>query len=344
MYQSPFDDDLTDAYAALEVEANVPLANRRALIQRYAPRVGLGMAAVVVVGFIGIAAWHARQGAATVVPAAHAVSAQPSSPEHSASSAPSPPTEATVPRTAPDGGAMALTDPTAPGVSPPGTPMHDVQDLALRFAYVWANRGGGLDPSARTTQLAMMRGQDPNKLPADPTNDGLQVVLSAHVAKIEARDAIRLVTVSLLMAGTQAPQWAGLQLALAPATASGWTVVGEPVWVPIEPSSGPVHTPPSVTWVDPEQSASREILTAFFTQFAAQPVVHEPGIVAHPIRGLNGFMAFDRLEGVASDGDPHHLYARVRWVTSTGIPMSQVYLLGMQASGGIDSVEVAGIN
>ena len=74
MYQSPFDDDLTDAYAALEEEANVLLVNRRALIQRYAPRVGLGMAAVVVVGFIGIAAWHARQGAATVVPA-EAVSA-----------------------------------------------------------------------------------------------------------------------------------------------------------------------------------------------------------------------------------------------------------------------------
>lgn len=332
MLGSPFDDELAEAYAALAEEAAVPEANRRALFQRLLPTLGLGAAAVVVVGLIGSYAYHARSTAAHLTPV-HATH-QPSQP----TTAPAP--HSPVPPT-----------PNAP-VNPPGQPggagtghaALGVHDLALRYAYTWANRGGGLDPAARATHLAAMRGQEAPASVPEPDGEGMQVVLHAHVADVAVRASTHVVTVALLLAGPEAPVWAALQVGVVPSATGGWTVAGDPAWVAF-PTSGKAlaAATPTLTWVPPEQSTSREQLTAFFTQFGQAAMVHDPAIVAKPISGLGGAMQFDQLEGVATEGNSTTLYARVRWKNPSGLGMSQVYRLNVASTGGIDSVEVAAI-
>lgn len=342
MYGNPFDDELAEAYAALAEEADVPAANRRELFQRLLPVLGLGAAAVVVVGVIGSYALQARSTAAQVTPV-HAT--------QQASHAAAPADTGTPHPTAPHTPSAPVPTPGVPaepsalaGGAGSGHMTLGVHDLAVRYAYTWANRGGGLDPAARAAHLAAMRGQEAPATPPEPDGEGMQVVLNAHVAEVSLRGSTHVVTVALLLAGPQAPVWTALQVAVVPSTTGGWTVAGDPAWVAF-PSTGKALAAATakLTWVAPDQSTSREQLTAFFTQFGQSALVHDPKIVAKPISGLGGAMAFDQLEGVATDGDSNTLYARVRWTNPSGLAMSQVYRLRVASTGGIDSVEVAAI-
>lgn len=336
MEPSPFDDELADAYAALTEEAAVPKANRRALIRKLLPAVGLGTVAVVLVGMIGAHAWQARSNAAQLTPvhAAQSPTATPppgTSPNH-------PNQEATPATPGHQSGPASQSGQGGQGVA------LGVQDLAVRYAYTWANRGGGLDTATRLKELAAMRGDDaPPTTP--PQDEGMQVVLDAHIAEISTRESTQVVTVALLLAGSQAPMWSALQIAIVPSTTGGWTVAGDPAWVAFPPTGKPAaSTTAQLTWVTPEQSTSREQLTTFFTKYGQDALIHDPSVVGKPLQGLNGLMRFDQLEGVATDGDSSRLYARVRWVNQAGVVMSQVYRLHIASTGGIDSVEVAAIH
>lgn len=337
MHTSPFDDELADAYAALQEQATVPEANRRELLKRYLPTIGIGVVAIGIVGSIGVYAIQARSQAAQVMPV-------------HAAQLPSQPAAATLPlqpgtpdvNVQPPAPVPQTPDQMAGGASGSSAPL-GVLDLAVRYAYTWANRGGGIDPMIRAQQLAAMRGHE---APSAPVDDGtwLQVVLDAHVAEVKVRESTQLVTVALLLAGQQAPVWSALQIAVVPSSSGGWTVAGDPVWVAFPPTGKPLaSTTPKLTWVPPEQSTSRGQLTTFFTKYGQEGLVHDPAIVAKPIGGLAGLMKLDQIEGVATDGRSNQLYARVRWVSPSGLGMSQVYRLTTAPNGGIDSVEVAAI-
>lgn len=343
MVESPFDDELAEAYAALAEEATVPAANRRQLFQRALPGLGLGAVALALVGLIGSYALQARSNAAQVIPA-NATHQPGHVPSSTAETHHTQASSTHTPRTSEQPDAAPQRDKTAATQNPGASVPLGIHDLAVRYAFTWANRGGGLDPAARANLLAAMRGKDTPSTPTEEDNEGMQVVLNAHVADVTLRDSTHVVTVALLLAGPQAPVWSALQVAIVPSATGGWTVAGDPAWVAFSTAGKALPTTTTkLTWVAPEQSTSRDQLTTFFTKYGESALVHDPAVVAKPLGGLGGTMRFDQLEGVATDGNHETLYARVRWRSATGLAMSQVYRLHIASTGGIDSVEVAAI-
>lgn len=351
---APFDDDLSEAYAALAQEAKTPFAYRLELIQRYKSYFIMGAAALVVVGIIATGAMYARNRAAHVVPTpTDSVQLVTDQQNQRAQQDQMNPTADT--RTPTGQGAPIENQQVAPGTNPapgsiPGaipsasaqlsTPTQ-VSDLAIRYAFIWANQGGGLDPVIRAKQLAAMRGvPTPDADPA-PANPGMQVVVSAHVGAITQRDQHYLVTVSLLLAGAQAPAWANVQVPIGPSGSTSWVVLGDPVWVPVEhPESQANPDLPEPKWVMDDSAAHHARFSTFFSQYGAQPMVNDHAIVAKPLAGLGGLVQFDGLDGIATTANPNHFLVRVRWANAAGIHTRQVYRLTLDPKGGIDSVEV----